>query len=104
MGYYINVNHNKFQEVSNKIDDYIQQQDTCMNRANEQMELLFQSWSGTDADSLKSQWNNVESGSSVTMRMKKSLKSYSLGLKEASYQYKNAQSLAINDANRLLLW
>lgn len=104
MGYNIHVDHSKFDEVSNKIETYIQNQNNYMNSAKEQMSTLFESWKGTDADALREKWGNIDSAESTTIKMKKSLESYSLALKEASSQYKNAQASAVNEANRLPRW
>lgn len=104
MGYNINVDHSKFEDVSKKIEEYIESQNNYMKSAKEQMNILFESWKATDADALKEKWENIESTGSTTTKMKKSLENYSLALKEAASQYKNAQASAINEANGLPRW
>ena len=99
---YIEINHSKLGKSAETIDDYlsfmIKYMDLSTNKVNN---LVARDWLYEDANTFKNQWSKNNDATSVTNRMKASLRSYSNALKYAEEQYKKAQSKAVNKANSL---
>ncbi len=62
---------------------------------------LGRKWQGADYDQLKQEWNQIKGNNSASSDMEKAMRSYADFLRFAAGKYKNAQSNAINRANRL---
>lgn len=97
----IKVDHSKFESTANKIDNYISEAKRKMNSMNNEMSGLMSGFSGKDAAAFSGQWDKVDEEGSVYRNMNKSLQSYSDFLREAGKKYRDAQTNAINRANRI---
>lgn len=98
---YIRVDHSKFSGAANEVDAYIKQLKTKMNRADDEVNNMSHFWSGSDYLQFKHQWDRVTNGESTYLEMVNALESYSKYLRYAAEKYKDAQTKAVNRADRL---
>lgn len=98
---YIKVDHSKFSTTASVVDSYVKLMKTKMNSAQGEVDNLARNWQGVDFAQFRTQWNKVTNGESTYSEMIKALENYSKFLRFASEKYKDAQTNAVNSANRL---
>lgn len=98
---YIKVDFNKMQDAANTIDDYVARMNRNMHSIDTGMQVLGTQWQGEDYRQVKLQWDEINASGSTTYKMRTTLQSYAGCIREASKQYKDAQTRAINRANTL---
>ena len=99
---YIQINHSKLKKSAETIDDYLSVMSKYMDLStNKVNDLVARDWLYADANEFQNRWLKNNDSTSVTNKMKASLKNYSDSLKYAEKQYKGAQARAINKANSL---
>lgn len=101
---YIRVEHSKFSDAAESIENYIAFMKNKMNNAQEEVNALEAGWQGTDSVQFKTQWSKVTNGESTYGSMIKVLDSYAKFLRYAESRYKDAQAKAVNRANNLPRW
>lgn len=87
--------------TAKSIDTYITKHHKKMTSAEQQVTALASTWQGDDSLAFKNQWGKLTSQDSTSKNMTKSLEKYAEFLRYAASQYKDAQSKAVNRANRL---
>ncbi len=98
----IEINHSKLGESAKVIDEYINSMTNYMNLSTDRVNsLTSKNWKYEDANNFKERWSKHSDSTSVTSKMKASLRNYSNSLKYAEGQYKKAQNTALNKANML---
>lgn len=97
----IKVDHSRLDKSADSIETYIELMKNKMNGANREVSGLNAKWQGTDSNEFKNKWDTVSNNDSTYNQMLKSLKSYAEFLKFSAGKYKEAQSKAVNRANRL---
>lgn len=100
----IHVDYRKLDRAADAIDRYIEKHKNRMNSANNAVEELGNSWSGDDYNATLRLWRKGKENGSPSEKMIRSLKNYSDFLRDTSKKYKDAQSRAVERANRLPRW
>lgn len=99
---YIEINHSKLGNSALAINEYLDYIVKYMNLSTDKVnQLTSKNWLHDDALEFRNRWLKHNDSTSVTSKMKASLRNYSNSLKYAENQYRNAQSKAINKANMI---
>ncbi|MBR4050455.1 MAG: hypothetical protein IKK09_08145 [Clostridia bacterium] len=98
---YIMVDHRRLETTASDIDGYISAHRRAMLEIDNNIVSLGSSWQGEDYYQMQREWNEMKNGSSTSEKMLKSLDSYADFLRWAAKKYKQAQTDAINRANKL---
>ena len=98
---YVRVNHQKMLTVATQIEDYIKKLDNNMKSIDNAVSSLKSEWMGKDYLQVKKEWEEINSKSSTTDKMRSSLNAYASSIRETAKIYKEAQARAINRANTL---
>ena len=98
---FIRVNHSQFEAAASEIEDYVANHKKYMVSAGQEVTTLTSTWQGKDATQFQTQWNKVTNNDSTSHNMTKALENYAKFLRYAASQYKDAQTKAVNSANRL---
>ena len=98
---YITVDHKRLEKTANDIDGYINAHRKAMSEIDNNITSLGASWQGKDYSQTVREWNEMKNSSSTSEKMLKSLDNYADFLRWAAKKYKQAQTDAINRANRL---
>lgn len=101
---YIKVDHSKFSAASTAVDTYVSNLKKNMKKAENEVSDLASLWQGKDYTQFKMQWSKVTDNDSTYYEMIKALDNYSKFLKYAAEKYKDAQTQAINRADKLPKW
>lgn len=97
----IKVDHSQFEPAAVAVDEYVSSMKRKMNTANAHILSLRSDWSGEDYHAFLEAWGRATNEDSVYKKMVKSLESYADYLRYAGSQYKQAQTDAVNRANKL---
>jgi WXG100 family type VII secretion target len=97
----VKVDHSKLENTASEIERYIQTLKGKMQAAQSEIHTLSASWQGTDATQFQTKWNSVTNQDSVYGQTVKQLDSYAQYLRYAAKKYKEAQTKAVDAANRL---
>ena len=101
----IQVDYKKLDAAADAIERYIEKHKNKMRNSDNAMTQLANSWSGPDYAATLRLWKKVEEdNSSASKKMISALQNYANYLREASKKYKEAQSRAVERANRLPRW
>lgn len=98
---YIKVDHSEFNKTAKEIEKYIDFQKKNMRNIENEIISLSSSWSGTDYNQVLYESKAMNSKESTSTKMIDALSSYCDFLRFCESKYKEAQSKAINLANRL---
>lgn len=98
---YIKVDHKQLDHAAEAVETYITRQKRKMNEMNSSIQSMNSFWEGSDYRTFLQQWDLIRSNDSVSGRMIRSFQNYLDFLRFASKKYKDAQSNAVNRANRL---
>ena len=98
---YIKVDHSEFEKAASVIDSYVTKHRNNMNSINSAMNALASSWQGNDYQQVKAEWQEINAYDSTSGKMIRTMQSYADFLRFAAKKYKDAQSNAVNRANRL---
>ncbi len=98
---YIKVDHSQLIRTAERIDICVENYRRHMKGIDDAVTGLGRKWQGADYDQLKQEWNQIKGNNSASSDMEKAMRSYADFLRFAAGKYKNAQSNAINRANRL---
>lgn len=101
---YINVNHKKLETTAAVIDNYITKHKKNMKNIDREMDTLAAAWKGMDYEAVKKEWEEMQASGSTSAKMIKTLSSYADYLRMAKAKYVEAQSKAVNRAERLPKW
>ena len=101
MGVKINADTAKLENTASEIETYITQLKQKMQAAQSEIRTLSSSWQGADATQFQTKWNGVTAADSVYAVTLKQLDSYAQYLRYAAKKYRDAQTAAVNAANRL---
>ena len=99
---FIRVDHSRFEATANQIERYIAYTKSRMNFAQSTVNSLTNTdWLGQDAGAFRVKWEELSQTGSTYDKMIKSLSNYARYLRYVANSYKNAQTNAVNRAQRL---
>ena len=97
----ISVNYDHFDKTAKTIETYIELQKTKMKSATQEAINLGTVWQGKDYNQFLKEWNQLDDSDSTTITFQKSLQSYADLLRYTGSEYKKAQQIAIDLANKI---
>lgn len=97
----IKVDHSKFENAAVEIEKYVDLLKKKMSGVQAEVDGLSASWQGFDYNQYKNEFNKINNNDSVHVQTIKAMESYAKYLRFASDKYKEAQTKAINRANKL---
>lgn len=98
---YIKVDHSRLGSTADAVESYVELMKNKMRSADKEISALSFNWKGQDSNEYKMKWNTVCDDDSTYTKMMSSLKSYAGFLRYSAEKYKDAQTKAVNRANRL---
>lgn len=98
---YIKVDHKKLDDAATAVETYVSQHKSGMKRIDQQIVGMNSAWQGKDYDQLKAQWQEMNESGSTSKKMLYALEDYADFLRYSAKKYKDAQSNAVNRANKL---
>ena len=100
----IYVDHSRFTNGANKIDEYIGTINSYMISMNDEVSNMLSNWTGLDATTFDEKWKSLTDSSSTTKKMQNDLKNYAEVLRNIASKYQDAQITAVDEANSLPRW
>lgn len=100
----IKVDHSEFEKTAKEIDVYVKVLKDNMIKSQSEVTSLSSAWQGTDFTQFKKEFSQIDNKDSTHEQMVKALESYASFLRFAGNKYKDAQTNAVNRANRLPKW
>ena len=98
---YIKVDHKKLEKAAETIDQYVSRHRKRNTAIDSEITQLKSSWSGTDYDTLKLQWQEMNGKDSTSQKLIQTMETQADNLRFAAGKYKEAQSRAVNRAKLL---
>lgn len=98
---YIKVDHKQLEKAAETIDKYVSKHRKKNSVIDSEVKQLKGSWSGTDYDTLKQQWQEMNEKDSTSQKLIQAMEHQADNLRFAAGKYKEAQSRAVNRAKLL---
>lgn len=97
----IDVNYDELRGAADSIERYITEQRRRMRQIKEELTNLGSQWSGADYQQMLQEWNQLDSGYSVSGELVRDLEEQVKDLRWAVAEYEKARNRAISRAKRL---